>query len=56
MAELRDCAQGSFERVQAQMQQRLRGLSEMIVEKPIRSLCVAFLSGLVVARVLQKLG
>ncbi len=56
LAELQDRARGSLERVQGQMQRRLRGLSDIIVDKPVRSLGVAFLSGLVIARLLQKLG
>lgn len=56
LAELQDRARGSLERIRGQMQGRLRGLSDLIVDKPIRSLGVAFLSGFVIARLLQKLG
>lgn len=46
----------SLDRMRAGLQDRLRTLSRVIVEKPFRSLGVAFLSGVVIARLFQKLG
>jgi ElaB/YqjD/DUF883 family membrane-anchored ribosome-binding protein len=56
LMELEDRMRWSIDRVRGQAEQRLRRLSNLIVNKPIRSLGVAFLSGVVLARLLQKLG
>ncbi len=46
----------SLERFRDEAEGRLRSLSKMVVDKPVRSLGVAFLSGFIIARLLQKLG
>ncbi len=46
----------SIERTRAQVEERVRRLSEVIVDKPFKSLGLAFLAGFVAARLLQKLG
>jgi len=56
LVELEDRVRWSIDRVRGQAEQRLRRLANLIVNKPIRSLGVAFLSGVVLARLLQKLG
>jgi hypothetical protein len=52
--ESRLCA--SLDRMREQAEIRLRSLSDVVAKKPIWALGVAFLSGFVIARVLQKLG
>jgi hypothetical protein len=54
--ELEDRVRWSIDRARSQAERRIRTLSNLIIKKPIRSLGVAFVSGVVVARLLQKLG
>jgi ElaB/YqjD/DUF883 family membrane-anchored ribosome-binding protein len=54
--ELEDRVRWSIDRARDQAEQRIRKLSNLIINRPIRTLGVAFLSGVVIARLLQKLG
>jgi hypothetical protein len=56
LMELEDRVHWSIDRAREQAEQRIRKLSNLIINKPIRTLGVAFLSGVVIARLLQKLG
>lgn len=56
LMELEDRVRWSIDRVCGQAERRIRTLSNIIIKKPLRSMGVAFLSGVVVARLLQKLG
>ncbi len=53
-AENRVCE--SLSKARKDAEHGLRKLSRLIADKPIKSLSVAFVSGFLVARVLQKLG
>ena len=56
MAIAQDHMRSSLNRARAQAEGRLRALSRLIKTKPVRSLGMAFVSGVVIARLLQKLG
>ncbi len=52
--ESRLCA--ALDRMREKVESRLRNLSDIIAKKPLRAVGVAFVSGFVIARALQKLG
>jgi len=56
MAIAQDHMRSSLNRARTQAEGRLRSLSQLIKSKPFRSLGMAFVSGVVIARLLQKLG
>lgn len=55
VAEMENRFRKSIEKAEAEAQSRVRILADFIAERPMRSLCVAFLVGFGVARLLQKL-
>jgi len=56
LTDFQDPMRSSLEKARGQVERRVRGLATVIVNKPLRAMAVAFLSGVVIARLLQKLG
>jgi ElaB/YqjD/DUF883 family membrane-anchored ribosome-binding protein len=55
LAEVEGRLRHSLETVQADAENRLKGLRQYVAERPVRSVAVAFAIGLGLARLLQKL-
>jgi ElaB/YqjD/DUF883 family membrane-anchored ribosome-binding protein len=55
LAEMQTRFRKSIERAEAEARSSLNVLSKYVAERPLRSLCVAFLVGFGTARLLQRL-